>query len=143
MTDSRPTALLVLPPIEKLDRERALAWLENDGPQLLGLVITGYGIPGPRQPFMNLANDLARMLEVCAQALRSGAPVRVERMHEPEGDGGVGDFEGGIDDLERLIAAVYRMDHSDQRTPVMAILAQELGARRAMIEATREREGGA
>jgi hypothetical protein len=64
-------------------------------------------------------------------------------MHEPEGDGGVGDFENGIDDLERLMAAVYRMDHSDQRTPVMAILAAELGARRAMVEAAREAEGPA
>lgn len=138
MTTDRVT-LLLLPPIEKLDRERALAWLEDEGPQLLGLVITGYATPGPRRPFENLAFDLAQMLRACAQALRSGEAVRVEREHGPQDDGGVGDFESGIDDLERLIAAVYRMDHADQQTPVMKILAGELGARRAMIAAARER----
>jgi hypothetical protein len=130
-------SLLLLPPIEKLDRERALVWLEEAGPQLLGLVIEGYATPGPRRAFANLAGDLAQMLEACAHAVRSGEAVRVERMHELEAEG-VGDFEHGIDDLERLIAAAYRMNHSDQRTAVVAILAEELGARRAMVEARRE-----
>ena len=134
------TPLLLLPPWEKLDREAALRWLEEDGPQLLGLVITGYTTPGPRRPFQNLAYDVARMLEACVLALRGGEPVRVRREHEPEG---LGDFENGIDDLEQLIAAVYRMVNSDERAPVMGILAQELGARRAMLEAAREREGSA
>lgn len=142
MTADRVT-LLLLPPIDKLDRERALAWLENDGPDLLSLVIAGFGTPGPRRPFMNLASDLGRMLEACAQALRSREAVRIEREHEPEDDGVVGDFENGIDDLERLMAAVYKIENSNHRTPLMAILATELGARRAMIEAAREHEGGA
>jgi hypothetical protein len=84
------------------------------------------------------------MLEACAQALRSGSAVRVERMHdEPETDGGVGDFENGAEDLERLMVAVYKIENPDHQAPVMAILATELGARRAMIEAAREHEGSA
>ena len=139
---STVTTLLLLPPIDKLDRERALAWLEEDGPQLLSLVRVGFGMPGPRGHFDTLSWDIDRMLRACAQVLRSGAAVTVVREHEPEPNG-VGDFENGAEDLERLMVATYKIENLHHQAPVMAILAEELGARRAMIEAAREHEGSA
>ena len=138
---STETTLLLLPPIE-LTAERALTWLEEDGPQLLSLVRVGFGMPGPRGHFDTLSWDIDRMLQACAQVLRSGAAVTVVREHEPEPNG-VGDFENGAEDLERLMVATYKIENPDHQVPVMAILATELGARRAMIEAAREHEGRA
>jgi hypothetical protein len=78
------------------------------------------------------------MVEACAMALRGGR-VRVDRDHEPESAGGVGDFEVGMRDLELLIA--FGEDVYEVSKHALAILAGELGARRAMVERA-QGEGG-
>ena len=133
MTTDRVT-MSHLPPCEKLTPERALAWLEHDAESLIQVAGTACelaDVDNARGGFAVLLNDIGSMVRACGLVLRTGETVCVRRSE-------IWDRRG--DQLAEMLAYLTGLVLSDAAPDgarAIALLAEELGARRAMVEVQR------
>jgi len=121
-----------LPPCEKLTPERALAWLEHDAESLIqvaGGACELADVENVRGGFAVLLNDIGSMVRACGLVLRTGGTLCVRRSEvwDPRGD-------QLAEMLAYLTSDLPDADMPGDGVHAIAILAEELGARRALVK---------